>query len=147
MKLRRATLSDARHVAMNLRQSDVAEVEAFGRKTPRQSVMESFSGSLVCYAMLHQGRTVGLVGCADSAAEGVGICWLLATEEASKVSLGLTKVIPALLTAWQSLYYPLGLYNWTLSSNAMRIRWLRRVGFTIGDPNEHNAFTPFHWNH
>ena len=128
--LRPGRLEDAAWFAPRLRESDRVEVQAVAIDL-EACLRASIEASEICMVAERQGRGVILLGCVP-APDGAGIPWLLATDE--------VRPFPGALTAIGKRYVALFLERWPRLINAVderntvSIRWLQRLGFTIGEP-------------
>lgn len=126
--LRQAEPADAEWFAAHLRASDLLEVLAF-YDDPANALRQAIDLSRICVVAEHEGRGILLLGCADSIVEGVP--WLVATGEAAAYPGALTRIakhyVGLFLERWPVLL------NYVDERNTASVRWLRRLGFTIGE--------------
>jgi hypothetical protein len=132
--VRLATKGDAEYLASNLRAEDRAEVEATTGQSPAVVVPKSFDVSTQCYAIRHASSQVDdqpcvIFGVADDAeAEGLGLVWLLATDDVYPVRRAVMEVSKQFIDYWIE-QYPLGLHNIVDHRNLLHLRWCLRLGF------------------
>lgn len=74
-----------------------------------------------------------------------GAPWLLGTDESQRMSKFILRSAPKIIEEWHQSF-PI-LENWSYSGNTMHHRWLRSLGFTLGQPMKHREtkaeFIPF----
>lgn len=147
--VRPAVRADAEYIASRLRAEDRAEVEAATGRSPSEIVPLSFDLSTQCYAIRHafdsqvDDQPCALFGVADDAeVEGLGLVWLLATEDVFDVRASVLEAAPYYLNT-MSTRYPLGLHNLVDHRNLLHLRWCLKTGFVEIGQVELNGF-PFH---
>lgn len=131
IEIRPAAFRDA--LTLDMRRADREEVEALSGKNPRDVLVESVEKSAKAWAGLADGRLVCLFGVVPLSLVGVtGIPWLLGSDEVctfSRQFLRRNKAYVAEMLA----DYPV-LANVVDARNAVSIRWLRWLGFKMGEP-------------
>jgi hypothetical protein len=145
--IRPATEDDALHVGTFLRDEDQREVRTASQRPPGLVVLESFKMSSECYAVfpVRRGR-VSLDACAlfgvspHPEEPGLGLVWLLATDDALRVSRSIMREAPLWLDHLGRNYH--ALINAADQRNDLHIRWCEATGFTSVGEQEINGF-PF----
>lgn len=133
VEVREARVEDACYLARNLRQSDLVEVLALigphgdVARTIRQSILCSPS----CATALVDGRELFVIGCA-AGDNGVGVPWLLATDEVRRYPKTLTAVTKRHIAEWMTRWSHL--VNAVDARSTVNVRWLQRLGFTVQAP-------------
>ncbi|CAB4198777.1 hypothetical protein UFOVP1324_4 [uncultured Caudovirales phage] len=136
---------DALYLAQHLRERDTTEVLAVA-----ESVIDSIDAAImaspICAVACIGDRPVFVIGCAPlPEREGMGVPWLLATDEVTAHRGALTKItkhyVGLFLERWPALL------NYVDQRNTDSVRWLQRLGFTIGEPvafgRQGEPFHPF----
>ena len=126
--LRPATIDDAFDLAPRLRKADQAEILAQDIGDCDVVLAESIAVSSECLAFVPNGTVEALFGVADG--ELYGVPWLLGSEELFNQGKLLLTLPPPYLAKWLGQYKKL--QNIVHKDNHRSIRWLRRLGFTIG---------------
>lgn len=146
-----ATRADAEYLASRLRAEDRAEVQTATGLSPEEVVPLSFDLSTQCYAIRRASPQADdhpcvIFGVADDPeVEGLGLVWLLASDEVSAVRASVLACAPHFLNA-MSRDYPLGLYNHVDDRNRLHLGWCMKTGFTETAQVVINGF-PFHQIH
>jgi len=147
--VRPATRADAEFIASNLRAEDRAEVEAATGRSPEEIVPLSFDLSTQCYAIRHASvsqvddQPCAIFGVADDSEAGLGIVWLLATDDVYAVRRSVLEIAPEYLDRL-SAQYPLGLHNAVDHRNLLHLRWCLKSGFEEIGQVEMNGFLFHH---
>lgn len=134
---------DVELLAENMRECDVAEVQACGH-APLEAVRASVAHSLLCWSAFADGELACIIGCAPiSIVSGIGSPWMLGTpvlDAQSRVLVRLTpRYIAEMLKAFPHLV------NHVHAHNTTSKRWLRRIGFTLGEAAPFGTLgEPFH---
>lgn len=142
--IRQATVEDALDLAPRLRQADRDEVWASGRKTPERALLVSLGMSSHAWTGLVDGKVVCMWGCGPaSMLDRVGVPWMLGSDDLLKHQKAFLRrnreYVDAMLLCYTRLV------NWVDARNTVSIRWLRWLGFEIGDAAPHGALKmPFH---
>jgi hypothetical protein len=145
-RLRPATLEDCVFIAQRLRAADRAEIEALDGSDPEAAIIESFSRSVHCNVMEHNGEPFAIYGvtpdelCSDCTK---GISWMLGTDDLARHSAWFLRNCAGMLEGMHE-HFPL-IHNVVDVRNEVHIRWLRWAGFTFGKQYPHNG-THF-WEH
>lgn len=141
----RVVPADGRFVeplALGLRESDLNEIMAVDHgETPRQIIARSIheSETDMRWACLNGDRLVAVFGCAPYVEPGIGVGWMLATDEWASAPKRELWSLSKLYVGRMLLRFDV-LFNWVDNRNVVSRRWLSRLGFTpgpsimIGDP-------------
>lgn len=136
-------------VARNMRKEDAEEVWASDHQTPLEALQMSLEVSAYsAVAVVDSGDPIAVAGLRNGdLLTGCGVIWMLGTELSAtrykkEYLIQGKKIIDEALTVYPRLV------NRVHSKNKGSIRWLRRMGFTVGDPFPHGPerelFHPFH---
>lgn len=120
------------YVADHMREADVVEVMASGGFTPYEALDISIAKSqfaAVAWVDDEPCAVYGLI--VQDALSGVGVPWMLATENALKHRREFLKQSPGIIT--QMLNICPTLYNYVHAENTTSIRWLKWLGFEFED--------------
>lgn len=132
---RDAVPADAEQIAANLRENDRHEVLAVYENVAH-GIREAIQASAICHTLCRRdGRYQPMIvlGCAtDPSRPGVGIPWLLATNEVVKYPGALTRVGRHYVRLFQERW-PV-LMNYVDERNAVSVAWLQRLGFAVHEP-------------
>ena len=144
VEIRPATFRDA--LVLNMRRADREEVEALSGRDPRAVLVESVEHSTYAWAGLADDKLVCLFGVAPASLVGVtGIPWLLGSDAICTYSRPFLRRNKLFVTEMLK-EYPI-LRNVVDARNTVSIRWLRWLGFTMGEPAPMGArglpFIPF----
>ena len=124
-EIRRATPADIRHIAENLRERDRAEIWASHRRRPEE--LPQVCSRVEAFAWVVDGVPVVMFGC--SADGGIGVPWLLATEEVNYHSVSFLRQSRRICRDWLQQYGTLA--NYVHSGNEQCILWLISLGFAF----------------
>lgn len=131
-----ATPAAARTVAQHLRQADLHELQAaHGVAVDSARLLLQalrMSGASARMAVLG-GRPIALFGCARAGTllGGFGVPWLLGTDDCLRQGRALVRLGRLQVRDWHATHGVLR--NWVDARNVVSIRWLQRLGFTLGD--------------
>lgn len=122
---RPATLVDMVDLATRLRKADELEVRSLGF-SPMDALELGLINSERCLAMTPEGRLVGVYGICPTDMDGVGLIWMLASDDLIGHQVKFLKNSRA---AVQDLIgdYQLA-YNYTDARNTLHHAWLRWCG-------------------
>lgn len=122
------------HVAHHMRAADRLEVAASHGKTPLEALATGFSISDQCVTALSPaGVPLVIFGIAPRCRlTGVGVPWLLGTDEALKFRRHFFTDPPRVLPAMLDLYP--SLENYVHIQNHLSVGWLQRIGFRMDAP-------------
>lgn len=119
------------YLARRLRSIDAAECRACGH-TPKQALVTGLRGSTFALTILLDGRPVAMFGVAPgSLIEGVGVPWLLGTDEVLKGARQFLTVGPRVVEAMHR-EWPV-LRNYVGADNRRAIRTLKALQFDVSD--------------
>lgn len=138
--IRLATLEDAFDLAPRLREADRRELEAQGLVDFDVVLAESLAMSDEPLAFEVDGEVLALFGCAPG--QGYGIPWLLGSESLFEHPRVLLSLPFDYIPVWLAKYGLL--QNMVHGENLRSIRWLRRLGFSIGAPFTLPGGSQFH---
>ena len=143
-ELREARLADAAALAPRLRPADKREVMASHGHRPLSALTHSLRQSEVAWAGLADGEVMALWGVGSVALIGrEGAPWLLGArglERHKRAFLAFSRQGLAVMGARYAY-----LENWVDARNALSIRWLRWLGFTLEPAQPYGRFgRPFH---
>jgi hypothetical protein len=139
IEIRPATMADARTLV--LRRADREEIDALTGGDPQEALAESVARSASAWAGVADGALVCLFGVvpAPSEAEGpaspagvAGIPWLLGADSVAAYGRPFLRRNRAYVRAMLRDFPVLA--NVVDARNAVSIRWLRWLGFTLGPP-------------
>ena len=129
--IRKATLEDARYVAANLRSDDRREIEALGLD-PAFAVEYSFTGSDEVYTGCVDGVPALIFGTGAPTFSDEASVWALGTSLCDKVPLAMVRLGRKMVGKFLEQYSVLE--NHCDARYKKTIKWLRLIGFTVGDP-------------
>lgn len=130
------------HIAANLRQQDLDEIEAMGVGAPEETLKTSVQLSTHGYCVVDRGGDpCAIFGAAPHPLPGVGVVWMLGTDsvrtEAYSIARQTRRYFETLNDA-----YPV-LWNYIDARNTVSLRWLRWGGFKLLSDVEIGGH-PFH---
>jgi hypothetical protein len=131
INVRPARIADAGFIGRNLRMEDEREVRAATGRAPSRVVAESFQLSRESYVVFRRGfpDPYAIFGVADDpTVEGLGIVWMLCTDEVSRAPLDTFRAGHGWMD-YLSRHYPLGMHNLAHKENLLHVRWCRLSGF------------------
>jgi hypothetical protein len=131
VEIRPATVADAK--ALVLRAADREEVDALTGRDPRAVLVESVERSVSAWAGVVDGELVCLFGVAPLSLAGVtGVPWLLGSDAVARFGGPFLRCNRTYLREMLR-EFPV-LRNVVDARNAVSIRWLGWLGFTLGTP-------------
>jgi len=131
VEIRPATVADAQ--ALVLRRADLEEIEALTGRDPRDVLVESVERSASAWAGLADGELVCLFGVVPMTLVGVtGVPWLLGSDAVCAYSRPFLRRNRSYVREMLR-EFPV-LTNVVDARNAVSIRWLRWLGFRMGQP-------------
>ena len=135
---------DAAALAANLRPSDLAECQAYGRGDIAAGVISSANRSMLCWTAFIDGELAAILGCAPiSVVLGIGSPWMLGTPVLDRHSRVLVRETPEYIGKMLNAFPHL--VNFVHAENTTSVRWLRRLGFTLHATQPYGALgEPFH---
>jgi hypothetical protein len=119
-------------IAPYLRGADVDELTDGPGISPAWGVAYSIAGSRPGYAALADGKTAVIFGIGPSLEKGLGVPWLLATEEIERHPVTFYRASKRLFPKVTEGYDRL--VNWVDARNTLSLRWLAWLGFETGPP-------------
>ena len=114
-----------------MRKSDVEEVWASDGLSPEDALRQSLAASSTAFSGFADGKIVLMYGVAPDDA-GDGIVWMLASDELEKHQTAFLRRSKAFVNCVCSCYSTLR--NMVDARNETSIKWLRWLGFNIGEP-------------
>ena len=131
-------------IARAMRASDRAEVWAAAMLGPGQGLALSLAASPLAWTGVMGGQPACMFGaCAVPADPNHGVPWLLGTDAIDHNAVAFLRHTRATITVMQERFPFLS--NHVDARNATSVRWLRWLGFTLGDPVPLGPFAlPFH---
>jgi len=128
-------------IATRMREADVVECRAMGH-SPKQALRDGLVASTLCLTALVDGRPEAMFGLVvNSALAGEGAPWMLGTEAIYDHPRAMLRWGPRFVAAM--LDSTPALSNLVSVDNARAIRFLRRLGFSIGEDSMMFANTEF----
>ena len=127
----RARLADADELYANLRPADRAECEAYGKPSVQGGLRESIADSLHCWTARREGKLMAVFGVGEIT-QDVGSPWMLGTPVLDKHPRILQRLAPEYVQIMLGIYPHL--LNFVHAKNTRSIRWLKRLGFRLHDP-------------
>lgn len=125
-----ATAAHIGTIANRMRDIDRLECSIFGR-TPKQALRLSLASAAVAWTAKIDGRAEAMFGAAAvSSLEGIGSPWLLMTDDAVRHARALVVMGRRYSDQLHVLFARLE--NRVHADNEVAIRWLSRLGYTIG---------------
>lgn len=121
---------DAALLIANLRASDLAECEAYGRPDIAAGIEASVRRSLLCWTGLVDGELAAILGVAPvNVLGGMGSPWMLGTPVLDRHQRVLVRSTPEYIARMLKAFPHL--VNFVHARNTTSVRWLRRLGFTL----------------
>lgn len=124
--------ADITHISANMREADIAEVRAVGRK-PMQSLLDGWELSDKCETIFVDGEPAAMWGVAPSDWSR-GTIWLLGTdrltENPTTFLRGAKRKLSHALRSYSTLE------NYVSETNSVHLRWLEWLGATFGKRHE-----------
>ena len=125
-----ATLAHAQHIARHLRAADRAELMTSAPARLTQTLIEAISVSRWAHVALLDGTPVLAYGVSPSEANPRwGVPWLLGTEDMKRIRKSFIRECRSEVELMEAGFS--FLYNRVHDKNALAIRWLMWLGFTI----------------
>ena len=127
------TMDMVTSIAANMRQPDVDEVWASHRYKPLQAIIEGWKISQRSVVVMVNGIPCVILGLVvRDFLSGIGVPWLLGTEQSLKHSREFLKLSPPVIDEMLALC-PV-LFNYVHVDNRVSIIWLKWLGFNIEEP-------------
>jgi hypothetical protein len=124
-------------MADRLRHCDVAECMAAADMTGSEGLVSSYRASEQCWVVLWKGRATVCFGVVEQSPR-IGTPWMLATDELMDMAYEFLLESPKWIETVRAPYALL--MNWVDARNAVSIKWLMRMGFTIGGPRPYGPY-------
>ncbi|MFW6341410.1 MAG: hypothetical protein ACOC00_00130 [Halothiobacillaceae bacterium] len=127
----RATLDVVLDVTARLREPDRVELMLSTGREPMDCMADSFAVSRRTMAASVHGRPIAVFGIANALDQPYGIPWGVSTDEADRYPMSILR----LGRMWIDIvapFYP-ALLNVVHRDNRRSLRYVRALGFTIGD--------------
>lgn len=125
-----------------LRQCDLDEIEAMAGTSPERALKDSLRLSSHGYAITHQrSGVIAMFGAAPSPLPGVGIVWMLGSDDIQTFGLGIARRTRRYFDELNAAY-PI-LWNYIDDRNRVSMKWLEWGGFKLLKPVQMNGH-PFH---
>lgn len=125
------TRDDLLEVSLNMREDDVAEVQAMGFRDADQALRHSHRISEWSAAAICEEKPIAIMGTVKSGPllSPMGIPWLLGTPDLLQIGRSILTEGRRVVYAMSQDYAFLANYVW--AGNPKSVRWLSRLGFTI----------------
>jgi hypothetical protein len=135
---------DAAELFANLRPSDLAECQAYGRGDIAAGIASSVNRSVLCWSGFIDGELAAILGCAPiNMLTGIGSPWMLGTPVLDRHQRVLVRSTPEYIAKMLNAFPHL--VNFVHTNNTTSVRWLRRLGFTLHAAQPYGALgEPFH---
>lgn len=122
-----------RHIARHMRRADVEEVKAARGLSPAKALALSLRKSARAWTIIADGRPIAMFGVGDvNILAGVGSPWMLGTPEIERHVMIFLRNCP--YWVGQLLEGYTVLRNCVDDRNRLSIRWLKWLGFKVGEP-------------
>lgn len=131
IEIRKATRDDAIYVARNIRKDDALEIAASGMPV-RDAVLLSYAGSDECFVGTKGGKVALIFGVAAPIFKDTASVWALGTDVSNEAPVSMVKIGRAIVQDFLSRYPRLE--NYCAADYEKSIRWLKKLGFTISEP-------------
>jgi hypothetical protein len=133
-----ATLEHARYVAANLREADREEVMASTGWSPERALAESLSSSSNAWTGLADDAPVCIFGVAgETLLSRTGFPWMLGTDGVATYQRQFLRRNRPLVQIMLSMFPYL--VNYVDQRNTVAIRWLKWLGFKMGEPEPYGV--------
>lgn len=135
---------DVARLFANLRASDLAECQAYGKPDIAAGIESSAARSLLCWTGLVDGELAAILGVAPlSIVNGIGSPWMLGTPVLDAHQRVLVRKTPEYIARMLKAFPHL--VNFVHAKNTTSVRWLRRLGFSLSEPAPFGPLgEPFH---
>lgn len=144
IKIRLTIRGDAEILAANLRDADMAELQAAGFDEALYPIRQSVMRSTMCWTALVDGELACIFGVTWSGPD-TGSPWMLGTPVVDRHSRVLVRRTPHYIAFMLQAFS--NLRNFVHAENIASVRWLRRMGFTLAEPQPYGPrgalFHPF----
>jgi hypothetical protein len=127
------TEQDMEDLLANIREADLEESRAATPLEPKTALRLSVNMSEEAYAGKVNGQLVCIFGVArKSMLSDEGIPWLVGTDLVERYGILVAKRSRNMVRLWRNKYT--SMRNFVYVKNAISIRWLKWLGFTIHEP-------------
>lgn len=138
---RPATVDDCAELALTMRTADRIEIAMAGSAGPYESLVRGVATSEAPQAIVNpQGEVVALLGVVPMG-NLYGSPWMLASDGLEEIKWPFLRECRNRLAEIHSRY-PF-LHNHVWEGNTTHIRWLKWLGFTVGESGARPHFLPF----
>lgn len=139
ISVRKAVGEDAEMIAPLLRDEDAREVMRLGCGPASGCIRRAIAGSRMAGVFYRDEAPLCVFGVADASVvdQKTGIPWLIGTHALSRSPRPFLRETRQWVSAWMEHYS--ALTNYVDADYEKAIRWLRWLGFTIGDPEPYGA--------
>ncbi len=138
VEIRKTIQSDILPIAVNMRDADAKEIWDSHMSTPYNALVKGMESVGNSWTILVNGVPIGMVGVSRrTLISDKGVPWLLGTDAMvsnRKLFMKISKIV--LKNMSKGYKY---LENYVSVENTVSIRWLKRLGFTLGE--EVNSMT------
>lgn len=133
--VRNLTRADIDHLAENLRERDVAELDAQSGLTPRKALEMALVFAKEC-RVIYDGNDVpiGVYGVSDTNIKGLGSIWMMATPDLLKHQRQFLRECREGISDISQGYSCV--FNYTDARNTVHHKWLKWCGFTFINKRE-----------
>ena len=130
-------------IAREIREADRQELWAAACLTPEQALWKSLAASSVAWTGLYDSIPVCMFGVAGgSELSGVGMPWMIGTKLVDRYAVQFLRRNKAKVREMLDLYPQL--LNYVDARNTRAIRWLKWLGFKLGNPVPYGPYSmPF----
>jgi len=136
IEIRPTQAGDAELLAARLRDADRAELEACGFDDMLAPIAGSVGVSTLCWTALVDDQVACVLGV--SPLEGdTGSPWMLGTPLLDQHARVLVRLTPVYIERMLGVFPHL--LNYVHAGNTTSVRWLRRLGFTLAEPQPYGA--------
>lgn len=129
LTVRQATEEDVYDIAQRLREADLKEIRAAGYDSPEEPLLLGLRSPDSCYVAVDNDRPLIILGTCPGPHEGLGIIWMMATDDIQKHKVRVARQTRPLVDALGARYKVLA--NAVHADNTLHIRWLKWAGFKI----------------
>ena len=119
-------------IVPRLRRADVEEIWAMTGIAPKIAVAHSIANAAPGFAVEKDGRVEAICGVGAGLRDGVGLPWMVGTDEVAKHPVLFYRISRRIVDAMRQWYDQLE--NWVDARNTLSIRWLKWAGFYIEKP-------------
>jgi hypothetical protein len=130
-------------IAGSIREADKSELWAAACLSPEAALWKSLSSSSMAWTGLYDSLPVCMFGVASgSELAGVGLPWMIGTQELDRLAITFLRRNKSKIQEMLDIYPRL--MNYVDDRNKKAIRWLKWLGFIIGEPVPFGPFNmPF----